>query len=129
MWDPLRRKEVADTPEESVRQWFIQRLADAGVPMSLMMSEVSFKFGEKPLRADIMVFDRSGKPLAIVECKRPTVKISPSVAEQALLYNAAAEVALIMLTNGKNTYIYRKDGSGFTSMDHLPTFQEMLCLR
>ena len=59
IWDPLRRKEVALTPEEKVRQWCIGVLADrCKVPMHMMMSEAGFKLGDKMFRADIIVYDR-----------------------------------------------------------------------
>ena len=126
MWDPLRRKEVADTPEERVRQWFIGELSDSGFPMGLMGSEVSLSFGGKSLRADIVVYDRSGAPLAIVECKRPEVEITADVARQALLYNGALPVRYIFLTNGNNTYIYKRSLKGFEALDSFPSYDEML---
>ena len=56
LWDPLRRKEVAATPEERVRQWFIVQLRDVfKVPMHMMMSECALMFGGKRYRADILV--------------------------------------------------------------------------
>ena len=125
-WDPLRRKEVAATPEEGVRQWFISVLAEGcSVPKHLMMSEVPLEFGRKKWRADILVYGSDGKPLAVVECKRPGVSIDASVAEQALRYNAVLGVRFIILTNGKNTYIYKSGQDAFTQMDHLPDWQEM----
>ena len=129
IWDPLRRKEVAETPEEKVRQWFIGVLSAAGVPAGLMMSEVSMKFGEKAYRADILVYDRSGSPLAVVECKRPSVRVDGRVAAQALRYHATLGVRYIMLTNGNNTYIYRREGNGFSPCSNLPSYEEMLCLQ
>lgn len=126
MWDPLRNKEVADTPEEKVRQWFIATLAGAGYPMGLMGSEVQLRFGKKRLRADIVVYDRSGSPAAIVECKRPEVKINASVASQALLYHASSPVRFIFLTNGESTYIYKRTEDGFKAVGSLPAYEEML---
>lgn len=126
MWDPLRRKEVASTPEEEVRQWFIGVLADAGCPMGLMGSEVSLKCGGKSLRADIVVYDRSGAPLAVAECKRPGVEISRDVAEQALRYHGVLGVKFIFLTNGNNIYLYRREGSSFKPLDRLPSYGEMI---
>ncbi len=126
IWDPLRRKEVAETPEEKVRQWFIGVLSEAGVPSGLMMSEASLKLGDKAFRADIVVYDRSGSPLAIVECKRPSVKVDGRVALQALRYHASLGVKFIMLTNGNNTYIYRLEGDGFVPCDRMPSYEEML---
>ena len=70
IWDPLRKKEVALTPEERVRQWCIGVLAgQIQVPMHLMMSEAGFKLGGKQFRADIIVYDRNVQPLMVVECK------------------------------------------------------------
>lgn len=126
-WDPLRRKEVADTPEERVRQWFIGVLEQAGVPAGLMGSEVALDNAAKAYRADIVVYDRSGQPLAIVECKRPGVSITKSVAEQALRYYGVLGARYIMLTNGKNTFIYRKEGDAFVSCDALPSYEMMSC--
>jgi hypothetical protein len=73
IWDPLRKKEVALTPEERVRQWFICVLSqNMEVPMHMMMSEAGFKLGGKQFRADIIVYDRSACPLIVVECKIST---------------------------------------------------------
>ena len=64
LFDPLRKREVADTPEERVRQWFIGVLKDPmGVPEHFMMSEVSLKLGSKPFRADIVVWSKQAEPL------------------------------------------------------------------
>lgn len=128
MWDPLRKKEVADTPEERVRQWFISTLRDSmGVPVHMMMSEAGFDFGQKHYRADIIIYDRAGKPAAVVECKRPEVTITEEVARQALRYNAVLDVNFIFLTNGNRTYVYRREGDNFAHMDHIPSFEEMIC--
>jgi type I site-specific restriction endonuclease len=125
-YDPLRRKWVAATPEERVRQWFIGQLSGAGqVPTWLMMSEVSMKFGQKSWRADIVVYDSQGRPLAVVECKRPDVTIDGAVAEQALRYTAVQNVRYIFLTNGTSTYVYRRADDGFEPMKHFPNYLEM----
>ena len=125
-YDPLRRKWVAATPEERVRQWFIGQLSDkALIPAWLMMSEVSMKYGQKSWRADIVVYDGKGEPLAIVECKRPEVDLSEAVAEQALRYSAVQNVKYIFLTNGKETYVYRRNEAGFAPMKYFPKYLEM----
>ena len=130
IWDPLRRKEVAATPEERVRQWFIIQLRDTfGVPEHMMNSEVGFKFGAKPWRADILVYDRAGKPLAVVECKRPDVALDARVIEQAMRYNSVLGVRYLFLTNGKMTYLYTLKGDTFVPLDRIPSFEEMLCPR
>ena len=125
-YDPVRRKWVAATPEEKVRQWFISVLAEsAGVPAWMMMSEVPMKFGQKSWRADIVIYSGDGEPLAIVECKRPGVQVGASVAEQALRYSTVQQVRFIFLTNGKDTYAYERKDNGFEPMAKIPTYQEM----
>lgn len=126
--DPLRHIEVASTPEERVRQWFISLLMDSGhVPPHMMMSETGFRFGAKQYRADILVYGRDGSPLAVVECKRPEVKLGPSVLEQALRYNIVLSVRWIMVTNGQTTFVYQRDGARFLPCDHIPDYEEMTC--
>ena len=126
-FDPLRRKEVAATPEEHVRQWFIGVLNSVHVPQHLMMSEAAMTFGSKRWRADILVYDRTGKPLAVVECKRPEVDLDPEVAGQALRYNMVLDVRWLILTNGERTLVFRRKGDSFAPCDRLPDYEEMTC--
>ena len=128
IYDPLRRKDVALTPEERVRQWFIEQLRTAaGVPLHQMMSEVALEYGaRKKWRADIVVYGRGGTPMAVVECKRPDVEITKEVLEQALRYNAVLQVPFLFLTNGHLTYICRKTEDGYEFLDKAPVYEEML---
>ena len=128
VWDPLRKKEVALTPEERVRQWFIGVLAgQMQVPMHMMMSEVGFRLAGKQLRADILVYDRSAKPLVVVECKRPEVALTQEVLDQAIRYNIVLEVKYMIITNGTKTFICRRNGDRFEFINTVPTYTEMLC--
>ena len=131
IWDPLRRKTVALTPEERVRQWLIGVLHDgAGVPLHQMMSEVELHFGssDKVWRADILVYGRGGEPLAVVECKRPEVALTPAVLEQALRYNCVLDVRCILITNGAETRVFVRTEEGWRGADHLLRYEEMLSL-
>ena len=128
IYDPLRRKDVSLTPEERVRQWFIEQLRNAaGVPLHQMMSEVALEYGAgKKWRADIVVYGHGGIPMAVVECKRPDIEISKEVLEQALRYSAVLQVPFLFLTNGHLTYICRKTGDGYAFLDKAPVYEEML---
>ena len=129
IWDPLRRAQVAATPEEAVRQWFIGVLRDsAAVPLHMMMSEVGFKWGAKRYRADIVVYDRALKPLCVVECKRPEVELDADVVRQAMRYNAVLDVRWIILTNGTRTLCFKRRGDVFEAADSLPSYGSMLFL-
>jgi len=127
IWDPLRKREVALTPEEQVRQWFIGVLnKDMQVPMHMMMSEAGFKLGDKQFRADIIVYGRDAQPLAVVECKRPEVELTKDVLDQAVRYNMVLDVKYIIITNGRRTYICQRKGERFSFMDSVPVYNEML---
>ena len=128
VWDPLRKKEVALTPEERVRQWCIGVLAEQmQVPMHMMMSEVGFRLAGKQLRADILIYDRNARPLMVVECKRPDVPLTQEVLDQAIRYNIVLQVRYMIITNGTKTFICRKQNDGFVFIDNVPTYNEMIC--
>lgn len=128
IWDPLRRKEVALTPEEQVRQWCIGVLAEQmQIPMHMMMSEVGFHLAGKKFRADILVYDRSAKPLMVVECKRSEVPITQDVLDQAIRYNIVLDVKYMLITNGTKTFICRRNEDRFEFINTVPTYTEMLC--
>lgn len=127
IWDPLRKKEVALTPEERVRQWCIGVLStQCGVPLHMMMSEAGFKLGGKQFRADLIVYDRKAQPVMVVECKRPEVRIDQAVIDQAVRYNMVLNVKYILVTNGTATYICRKGESRYDFIDHVPDYNEMI---
>ena len=137
VFDPIRKKEVPLTPEEKVRQWFIRILLDqAKVPQMMMRVEAGMKFGQeigsvggtsrKTYRADIIVYDRSLKPLLVVECKREDVPITEEVLLQALRYNSVLGVRFLVLTNGQRTVICSLGKDGATYLQALPSWEEMI---
>ena len=131
IWDPLRRKEVALTPEEKVRQWCIGVLMQqCKVPAHMMMSEAGFKLGGKQFRADILVYDRNARPHMVVECKRPEVSLTEEVLDQAIRYNMVLDVRYMLITNGRSTCICQKDtqdgGSRYVFIDSVPSYDEMI---
>ena len=127
IWDPLRKKDVALTPEERVRQWCIGVLASGmGVPMHMMMSEVGFCLGGKQFRADVVVYDRKAQPLAVVECKRPEVELTAEVLDQALRYNMVLNVKYIIITNGTKTFIAKRQEGRFEFINSVPSYNQML---
>ena len=131
IWDPLRKKHVALTPEEHVRQWFIGVMASQmAVPMHMMMSEVGFKLGGKHFRADILIYDRQARPVMVVECKRPEVDIDQAVLDQAIRYNMVLNVKYILITNGLKTFICRREENDgnvrYVFVGNVPDYNEMV---
>ena len=112
VFDPIRRKWVALTPEEWVRQHFINHLVhDKGCPASLIAVETALVLNELGKRADALVHAVGGRPVALVECKAPGVRISQSVFEQAARYNIVFKVRWLLVTNGLKHYCCRVDHS------------------
>lgn len=127
IWDPLRKKHVALTPEEKVRQWCIGILnSGMKIPLHMMMSEVGFKLGDKQMRADIVVYDRAACPLMVVECKRPEVELSRDVLDQTIGYNMVLNVRYILITNGHRTCMCARQGERFVFLDSFPEYNQML---
>ena len=137
VYDPIRKKEVPLTPEEKVRQWFLAVLMQKSrIPPLMIRVEAAMKFGQesgaiggssrKTYRADILVVDRSLKPLLVVECKREDVPITEEVMVQALRYNMVLGVKYLVLTNGVNTVICSLLGDKVEFLKDLPSWEEML---
>ena len=105
LWDPLRKKHVAATPEEGVRQWFVGVLEERyGVERWRMASEYTVRIGQRRLRADVVVFaPRSTQVRAVVECKAPSVPIDQSTLDQAVVYGSVLGAQFYIVTNGSAT--------------------------
>ncbi|MBL7964892.1 MAG: type I restriction enzyme HsdR N-terminal domain-containing protein [Flavobacteriales bacterium] len=101
VWCPARRRWVALTPEEWVRQHFLNHLVhDLGCPLSLVAVEQGLSLHGLSKRADIVVYGRDGAPVALVECKAPGVKLTQGVFDQAARYNIHFRVRWLLVTNG-----------------------------
>lgn len=108
--DPVRRRWVALTPEEWVRQLTIVMLHGRyGYPLELMQVEGAITVNGQTRRCDIVVYGTDGRPYIIVECKRPDVPINQKVCDQACRYNTVLQVPLLMLTNGKQQIVIEID--------------------
>ena len=108
--DPLRRKYVKLTPEEWVRQNFVQYLINEGkYPPGLIGIEVMFRLNKLKRRTDILIHNRAGEPMMLVECKAPEVKIDDKVFDQIVVYNMEFKVPYIIVTNGLDHYACKID--------------------
>lgn len=105
VFDPLRRKRVALTPEEAVRQHFIDWLhKERNYPLTLMASEYSIKFNKMTYRCDLVAFNKALEPQLIVECKAPNIPLTKEVLEQIMRYNLVLRVKNLIITNGVTTF-------------------------
>lgn len=126
VFDPLRRRFVALTPEEEVRQKVLYLLVEhLKVPAGLVAVEYSVKVNGLDKRADAVVFGKDGHPLMIVECKASTVSLTEAVLEQALRYYSTLHPQYLLLTNGTVSYCYKAENQTLRPLDHLPDYIEM----
>ena len=105
IFDGIRKKYVALTPEEWVRQHLIHYLIwEKNYPASLISVETPLKYARMGKRSDVLVSDRNGQPLILAECKAPEVAITQRVFEQIAVYNLAIQAPCLMVTNGLQHY-------------------------
>lgn len=100
IFDVVRKKFVALTPEEWVRQHIIHHLIhDKGFPAALLAIESAIKFQGMLRRCDIVAY-RDNKPWLLVECKAPQVALSKDVVAQIARYQSVLKVPYLYISNG-----------------------------
>ena len=133
IFDPQRRKWVKLTPEEWVRQHFVQYLINQGrYPPGLIGIEMMFRYNTMKKRVDILVHDRKGQPVMIVECKSPDIRISDfyedEVYDQVGGYNLGYKVPYAIVTNGINNYAFKfnAEKKQYEHILEIPLFEDLL---
>lgn len=111
IWDMLRRKYVALTPEEWVRQHFVHYLIERkGYPPTLLANEVSLAVSNgKRLRADTVLYGKAVNPRMIIEYKAPEIPLSQAVFDQISAYNLLLHVDYLVVSNGMESYCCKMD--------------------
>ena len=126
VFDPLRRKWVALTPEEEVRQKVLYLLVEhLHVPSGRIAVEYSVKVNGLDKRCDAVVFGSDAVPLMIVECKAQSVKLTAKTLDQAVRYYSALQPRFLLLYNGAECHCLKVESGVLQPMDHLPEYEEM----
>ena len=128
IYDALRRKFVALTPEEWVRQHFVNFLtAHKGYPAAFMANEVELHVGEKRLRCDSVLYDTALRPRMIIEYKAPTVQITQSVFDQIAAYNLLLRADYLTISNGLSHFCFKTDydGKKYLLLNDVPNYQNL----
>ncbi len=124
IFDELRRKFVALTPEEWVRQHVIKYLmTEKGYPPLLIAVEKSIKINGLSRRCDIICYNSKGEVLMIVECKAPEVKITQETFDQVVKYHLSINTKSIVVTNGIKHYVCLIKGKEYDFLEEIPVFQ------
>ena len=110
IFDFLRRRYVAMTPEEWVRQHFTHWLVEhKGYPKGLLGNEIELRCGDKRLRCDSILYNKETQPQMIIEYKAPTVSVTQRVFNQISVYNLLLRVDYLVVSNGVQHYCCRMD--------------------
>jgi len=128
VFDIFRRKYVALTPEEWVRQQFVHYLVQhKGYPAECIGNEVSISLGSTKKRCDTVVYGCNAEPTMIVEYKAPQVEITQSVFEQISRYNIRLRVKWLIVSNGLRHYCCQIDyeSGSYRFVEDIPRYEEV----
>ena len=106
VFDPIRKKQLVLTPEEWVRQHWINFLIHhQNYPKGLFALEKGLKYNQLQKRTDLVIWDKSGAPFVLIECKAPSVTLSQKTMEQACIYHQELKSPYLIISNG-NQHIF-----------------------
>ena len=121
IFDEVRKKWVLLTPEEWVRQNFLQYLIQIKhYPATLIAVEKEIKLGDLKKRFDIVVYDAASKPWMIIECKEMNVELNKQVLDQVLRYNITMQVPYLVITNGSYCMAFQCINNELLELTALP---------
>lgn len=125
IFDELRKKDLVLTPEEWVRQHFVQFLIiQKKYPKTLIKLEGGLRLNKLQKRTDILIFDKRGTPQILVECKADSVKITQDIFDQAARYNMVHKVKYLVVSNGLQHYCCAIDyeNNSYKFLEELPDY-------
>jgi hypothetical protein len=126
IFDFLRRKWVALTPEEWVRQHFTHFLVEhKNYPQALLANEVELRIGEKRLRCDTLLYNKELRPRMIIEYKAPTIQIQQKTFDQISVYNLLLKVDYLVVSNGLCHYCCKMDyeRQSYQFLEDIPDYE------
>jgi len=121
IFDEVRKRWVILTPEEWVRQNFLQYLiVIKKYPAALIAVEKAIELGDVKKRFDIVLYDNNHQPWMIIECKEMAVALDRKVLDQVLRYNLSLKVPYLVITNGSYCYAFEIADGQMKAIDNLP---------
>ncbi len=128
IYDTLRHRFVALTPEEWVRQHFVAFLINQKCyPTSLMNNEIALTLNGTRRRCDTVVFDGHGRPLVIIEYKASSIPVTQAVFDQIVRYNMVLQARYLIVSNGLSHYCCRVDytAHSYEFLPDIPSYTEL----
>ncbi len=129
IFDKLRKKYLELTPEEWVRQHFVNYLiSNKGYPETLMANEVAIKLNSLTRRCDTIVYNNKIEPIAICEYKNPEIEINQDTFDQILRYNIVLKVKYLIVSNGINHYCCKinYEDLGYSFLTDIPDYKDII---
>ncbi|RYG25843.1 MAG: type I restriction enzyme HsdR N-terminal domain-containing protein [Chitinophagaceae bacterium] len=124
IFDIIRKKWLLLTPEEWVRQNFVQYLLQVKkYPVTLVALEKMIMLGELRKRFDILVYDPQHRPWMMIECKSPSVQLDESVLHQLLRYHMSVPTGWLVITNGEYSFAWEKMNGQLHGLSELPEWR------
>ena len=124
--DPVRRRWVALTPEEEVRQRLVADLLSLGYPAGLLAIEKGVVYQRRTWRADLVAYDRAHGAVLLAECKAPSVALGQDTFDQLARYNAVLGARALVLDNGVQRACCRLGDAGWVFTASLPSFADLV---
>lgn len=101
VFDIIRNKWVVLTPEEFVRQRFVDWLINVKkYSQYRIANEIGLIVNKRSRRCDTVVFTDDKTPFVIIEYKAPQINITQKVFDQIVRYNSALRAKYLVVTNG-----------------------------
>jgi len=128
IYDRIRQKYVSLTPEEWVRQNFVEYLISCkGIPQSLIANEIGITLNGTRRRCDTVIYNLTALPLIIIEYKSPSVEISQATFDQIVRYNMVLHARYLVVSNGLQHYCCRinYETRSYTFLKELPPYSDL----
>jgi hypothetical protein len=125
LFDPVRKKWVVATPEELIRQQWINRLHhESNFPLSMLSIEKKLIVLGLEKRYDLVAYNKEFKPYILMECKSENVKLNQKSFDQAARYNIALKAPFLIITNSIHTFVIQIDfiAEKYTFIQEIPKY-------
>lgn len=128
IFDEIRKKHLVLTPEEWVRQHFIQYLiTEKKFSATLLQIEGGLNLNQTKKRSDILVYNSAGEKIMVIECKAPSVAITQATFDQAARYNSVYKAPWLVVTNGMSHFYAKIDhkNGAFSFVEDVPNYKDL----
>ncbi len=129
IFDSQRKRYVALTPEEWVRQNFIRFLIEEkGYPAAYLAIEKQLNMNGMKKRCDAILYNEHAQPFLIIELKAPNVAISQATFDQVAVYNAKLKVDFFIISNGIEHFCCKVNlkTSRYEFFSEIPDFDQIV---